>query len=1004
MSPSSKKRQSSNTLARQEEQRMYANSPQSLAELEAQYPNRPHNESLTLPFSELTTSLFNVLTRESSSRAAAKLRRSGTKVSESEQRRHVIERFFSRWRNEVGDDIYPVMRLILPTQDRERGVFHLKEQTIAKLLIKLMKISSKSEDGHNLLNWKVPGKSISSRMAGDFAGRCFEALDKRPLRTEPSVMRIGEVNELLDKLAAAGGEAEQLPIFEEFYKRMNPDELKWLIRIILKQMKIGATERTFLNLWHADGERLFSVSSSLRHVCWELWSPNIKLEADKANLNLMQCFQPQLASYAVTVSFEKMVEKLRLPKGDPEFLIEEKLDGERMQLHMMEDESVPGGYKFGFWSRKAKNYTYLYGESFEDESASLTRYLKGVFDDGVLNCILDGEMIAWDPAMGKMLAFGTLKTAANNMQNNPFDQQGWRPLFRIFDCLYLNGQDLTRNTLSNRRKALEGFTDQSGNMIPGVIRKEVPGRFEIHPYTLTKSAADIEPMLRKIVENSSEGLVIKNPHSIYRLNDRPSAWIKVKPEYMTEYGENLDCVIIGGYYGSGRRGNTKSSFLCGLRARQADIEAGIAGPETFYSFFKVGGGMTAQDYAVIEHHTEGKWRPWHPKAASQYVELAGGDRYFERPDVWIRPSDSIVVEVKAASAEKTTSFRVGQTLRFPRFRSIRHDKSWDNGALDMDGWEELESRAEEEMNDKKKMAIENRKRSSKRQNRGVTVLGEAEFVADVPTKSRLFQGMRFYVPSNSAQLKKTKTQIEIMLREHGGTVVQQPGKVRDGGAIALADRINAPRVMAVKNFEDISIITPKWIMDSIENKCLLPYEQDHLLLATDDMMALAAESTDQYGDSFCRDVHVEELRERFKQMSEVKGKRKSDVVEFDRQAFYDKLEAQGHELPRSRGYVFRRCRIHFAAVEGVSELTLARLQSYVGFGNGQVAEELDEDVTHVVIVSQGNRKGERAVASAVRKDISKRKKLNIPRIVTERWIEYCWKEETRVSEEEYIPQ
>ncbi|KAF3770319.1 hypothetical protein M406DRAFT_33935 [Cryphonectria parasitica EP155] len=981
---------------------MYANGAQSLEEFDAQYPNRPHNHSPTLFFSELTTSLFNSLTNPPATGHAAKLRRPGTKTSDTEQRRHTIERFFSHWRNEVGDDVYPVMRLILPTQDRERGVFRLKEQTIAKLLIKLMKISSRSEDGHSLLNWKVPGKSASSRLAGDFAGRCFEALDKRPLRTDPGDMRIAEVNELLDRLAAAGGESDQLPIFEEFYRRMNPEEVKWLIRIILKQMKIGATERTFLNLWHDDGERLFSVSSSLRHVCWELWSPKIKLEEDKANLNLMQCFQPQLASYSVAVSFEKMVEKLRLPSEDPEFMIEEKLDGERMQLHMMEDDTVPGGYRFGFWSRKAKNYTFLYGESFGDESAALTRHLKGAFDDGVLSCILDGEMIAWDATMQKMLAFGTLKTAALNMQNNPFDKQGWRPLFRAFDCLYLNGHDLTKKPLHARRKALEGYTNKSGNQIPGVIQKQVPGRFEIHPYKLTKSPGDIEPMLRKIVENSSEGLVIKNPHAVYRLNERPVSWIKVKPEYMTEYGENLDCVIIGGYYGSGRRGNMKSSFLCGLRARRADIDAGIAGPETFYSFFKVGGGLTAQDYALIEHRTEGKWRPWNPKAASQYVELAGGDRYFERPDVWIRPSDSIVIEVKAASAEKTASFRVGQTLRFPRFRNIRDDKKWDDGALDMDGWEELESKVEEETKTKKEMEIENRRHTAKRQNRGITVPGEAEFIANVAAKSKLFVGMKFYVPSNVANPKMTKTQLEVVIREHGGTVVQNPARVREGDAVPLADRIDAPRVAAVKKFEGVSIIRPKWVLDSIENDYLLPYETDHLLVATEDMLALAAQNSDQYNDSYCRDVQLEELRSIFAQMSE--DGRRPAASHFNKEAFYDQLEAQGHELPRSRGYVFRRCRIHLVAVDGVSELTMARLRSYVSFGNGQVAEELDDEVTHVVIVvGQGDVEDERLLAADVRKQISKRKKLKIPRVVTEGWVGECWKEETRVSEEEYAP-
>lgn len=979
-------------LAREEEERMYANGPEGLAEIDAQYPKRPHNHALTMPFAELFKQLFNPLTRNTGSNPAAKARRGAPKISPSEKRRHTIETFFSRWRNEVGNDVYPAMRLVLPDSDRDRSVYRLKEQTIAKLLIKLMKIAPRSEDGHSLLNWKVPGKSASSHLAGDFAGRCYEALKKRPLKTEAGEMRIGEVNVLLDKLAVVSGEAEQMPIFEEFYRRMNPEEMQWLIRIILKQMKIRATERTMLNAWHTDAEKLFNVSSSLRHVCWELWDPLVTLEERKSKLSLMSPFQPQLARYPMPTT-DKTIQKLGLPDRESKFYIEEKLDGERMQLHMQADNGV---CKSGFWSRKGKNYTYLYGGSFEDQSSALTRHLEGVFVEGVHSCILDGEMIAWDPSMNKMLAFGTLKTAALNMQNNPFDKQGWRPLFRVFDCLYINGKDLTNVILSERRRVLDK-----------IVVKEIPGRFEKHPYKEATSSKEIEEMLREIVANSSEGLVIKNPQSVYELNRRPDSWVKVKPEYMTEYGENLDCVIIGGYYGSGHRGGIKSSFMCGLRASQADIDAGLAGPETFYSFFKVGGGLRAEDYAEIEHHTDGKWQEWNPRAASQYIVLAGGDRYWEKPDVWIRPSDSVVVEVKAASAERTNTFRVGQTLRFPRFRRIRHDKKWDGGALDMDEWENLERKVEEELKESREMEMEEKRRSTrKRQKRELTVAGDAQFLPPIDTKSKLFEGKTFYLTGGSKNPKKPQEELEKLIKEHGGVCTKNPASVRDGLAIPLADRQTA-RSLAISKMEGVNIVTPKWALDCIRQNYILPLETDHLYAATDEMYALAAENLDPYGDSYFRDVEVDELRNVFEQVQKERESAPRRVGEFDVEAFYNQLEAQDHELPRSRGYVFRRCRVLLAPVDGVSQLTMARLRSFVGFGNGKIVENLDEtnevdSVTHVVVVSRGDvAEAAAEVVAQIRRQLSKRTSIKVPRVVTEKWIEDCWKEETRVGEEEY---
>jgi len=168
--------------------------------------------------------------------------------SPHEIRRNIIQRFISRWRSEVGDDIYPAFRLILPEKDRDRPMYGLKEKAIGKLLVKLLKINPNSEDGFNLINWKLPGQTIASRMAGDFAGRCYEVLSKRAMRSHVGNMRIAEVNALLDRLAAVSKEEEQLPIFETFYNRMNATELMWLIRIILRQMKVGASEKTILEV------------------------------------------------------------------------------------------------------------------------------------------------------------------------------------------------------------------------------------------------------------------------------------------------------------------------------------------------------------------------------------------------------------------------------------------------------------------------------------------------------------------------------------------------------------------------------------------------------------------------------------------------------------------------------------------------------------------------------------------------------------------------------------
>ncbi|KAL8905852.1 MAG: hypothetical protein Q9207_002372 [Kuettlingeria erythrocarpa] len=939
-------------------------------ELDEKFPHRPKNHSDTLPFHDLFLTLFNPLNEN-------KKKPTGPTVARKKQgphgqshrnphevRRSIIEQFISRWRAEVGDDIFPAFRLILPEKDRERAMYGLKEKTIAKILIKVMKINKNSADGYNLINWKQPAQGSSSRMAGDFPGRCHEVIGKRPFRTEVGDMTIGEVNELLDELAAAQKEDLQQGIFEKFYKRMNADEMMWLIRIILRQMKVGATEKTFFDIWHPDAESLFNISSNLRRVCWELHDVNIRLAGEDRGITLMQCFQPQLAQFQMH-DFTKMIAKMRLTEKDKVFWVEEKLDGERMQLHMVSDHSILGGKRFAFWSRKAKDYTYLYGNGLDDGQAALTRHLAKVFDENVRSIILDGEMITWDPEQDAMVPFGTLKTAALEQQKNPLSK-GHRPLYKVFDILYLNGQALTGYTLRDRRKALEAS-----------VRSE-HRRLEIHDYVEATSAKEVEKMLQVVVAEASEGLVIKNPRSAYRLNDRNDDWIKVKPEYMTEFGEDLDCIVIGGYYGSGHRGGNLSSFMCGLRVDENQVRQGVD-PMKCYSFFKVGGGFTAQDYQEVRHRTDGKWKPWDSKRPpSEYIELAGGQMQLERPDVWIRPDDSIVISVKAAQVTPTESFRTGYTLRFPRFKRIRTDRDW-TSALSLSGFQELKSNAEL-ATDKKRMQIDDsrRKRQKTSRKRPLTVAGSNPLLSMpyVGPATSVFRGMSFYIMSESRKPQKmTKGELEQLVKANGGRIFQQRNNLEN--TICVGE-LRTVQVAALAKTGEVDIVRPSWIFDSIKQaeseqsaiQFHLPLEPRHIYSTFDDSKQMPETNVGRYNDSFARDVDAEELRDvlrsmptKFKQPLDVRGIRQQ--VEEHAQGpmtlpgwlfeglflFFD----DGRDSSSSLGNHQRN------GVQGNSRSTdpeFAYICNIARFAGARIAKQVNEEgVTHVVVGKDTSRSG-----------------------------------------------
>lgn len=981
------------------------------------YPNRPRNHASTLPFKTLYQDLFEPLLDNKKPPGAPLARRkvgpkSVASQSPHEIRRHIIERYISRWRSEVGNDFYPAMRLILPEKDRDRAMYGLKEKVLAKYIIKILKIDKNSEDGYNLLNWKQPGQTAAARKAGDFPGRVYDVLAKRPFRTEPGNMTVEEVNDQLNMLSVAGKEEDQLPIIELFYREMNPDELKWLISIILRAMHIGATEKTFLQIWHPDAEVLFNISSSLKNVCWTLKDQSIRLKSDEdRGVALWQCFQPQLAQFQPK-KMTQLVAKMRTTEDSPGFWIEEKLDGERMQMHVRttthdpnaeeEDKekegAVPSWKQFRFWSRKAKEYTYLYGSSFDDKEAALTRHLCDAFDPGMQNAIFDGEMITWDPEIDKMVPFGTLKTAALEQQSNPYSK-GPRPLFRAFDILFLNGTDLTRYDLQSRRNALERTI------------RPVARRLEVLDYQIGTSWNDVEKALRKVVAEASEGLVVKDPKSRYRLNDRNDNWLKVKPEYMEEFGESLDCLVIGGYYGSGKRGGGLSSFLCGLRV---DTERGEKSKK-FYSFFKVGGGFTVNDYASIRHATDGKWIKWDPKKPpTEYIELGGGVQYQrERPDVWIKPEDSVVLQAKAASFTTSDEFAANLTLRFPRFTRFRSDKDWET-ALSVEDFYKLRASAEnkqEESKEQARMQAASRKkpRLTDRSRKPLQVAGysqkslnAAQQQKDKDKTTTVFDGLTFYVMSEEKSKKMSKLEIEKLVKANGGSVIQtaEPKPGHDGTPAPAVICVSAKRTVhaaSVLKKGHMPIFTPTYIFDSIEQAKfdaaygldqvpLRPEFPRHVFYAPEDLQEIYEQEVDEFGDSYGRNTTIEQLRQCLDAMKD-----------FDT-SLDGRLQDLAADMP---GCIFHNTVLWFHTPQDdrVQSRSIEEAQDIAAFAGALLAQSLNDDSTTHVVVDKDNIG--QAELKRMRGQLAKKKRL--PRVVTLDWVKESWKEKTRLDEGRFAP-
>lgn len=83
-------------------------------------------------------------------------------------------------------------------------------------------------------------------------------------------MSIQDVNSLLDDVATGHASKDKNLVRQalgRLLREMSAREQKWLIRIVMKELKTGLSQRLVFNSYHMDAEDLYNVKMSLEKVC-----------------------------------------------------------------------------------------------------------------------------------------------------------------------------------------------------------------------------------------------------------------------------------------------------------------------------------------------------------------------------------------------------------------------------------------------------------------------------------------------------------------------------------------------------------------------------------------------------------------------------------------------------------------------------------------------------------------------------------------------------------------
>ena len=373
------------------------------------------------------------------------------------------------------------------------------------------------------------------------------------------------------------------------FGRASADERDYLLRLLIGEVRQGALDGLLVDAVAAAAEapldrvrRALMVAGDLPAVAEAaLRDGGAGLEA--FHLQVFQPVEPMLAQSAPTVA--EALERTGAAA------VEAKLDGMRVQIHRDGDA------------------VQVFTRSLRDVTSGVPAAVAAARRLSARSAVVDGEAIALGSG-GRPRPFQETMSAAG------------RASIFLFDCLFLDGRDLTGEPWSERRQALTRICP--GALLVDAVRTDDP--------------EEAQRFVDQTLQAGHEGVVVKAADGIYEAGRRGHAWIKVKPAL------TLDLVVLAVEWGSGRRAGYLSNLHLGAR----DPAGG------FVMLGKTFKGMTDE---VLR---------WQTERLQQLATRREGHVVHVRPE--------LVVEIAVDGIQTSRRYPGGMALRFARLRRYREDK------------------------------------------------------------------------------------------------------------------------------------------------------------------------------------------------------------------------------------------------------------------------------------------------------------------------------------------
>lgn len=573
----------------------------------------------------------------------------------NEMTRLLVELFKEATPVEIDNVVYLSLGQLAP-------LFAHKEFGLAdKMVIKAIARTYKKDD--------KAVRTLYQRM-GDLGATAEEiSKEKSGILQSPSVTTVFEKLVQITRKSGEGSQEHKLLLTSELLHTLDPQGVRYIVRIILGTLRLGFSDKTILDALSvmttgdkSGREQIESAYNVRPDVGW--LAKQVKLAKSPKLPKFPQIGVPIIPALCQRLpSTEEIIKKMGTVAVEP------KWDGQRIQAHVSKKEiklftrsleNVTDMFPdltdaLSVISSSLSGSTKLTAEVLRAEGLSEQQRVEGSSDTNkISSAILDGEVVGFDTKSGKFLPFQTTITRkrkygiAEHLLSVPIR-------YMVFDILFLNGQSVMEKPFSERRAALEKLFSPNNQQL-------ITNNLSLAPQIVTDSPTIIREYLHKQIASGLEGIVTKQWKEPYVPGRTGFTWVKMKWEGKAKSGgllDTVDCLVMGTYAGRGKRSDFGiGAFLVGIWDEKSNTVKTIA---------KIGTGLSDAQWRELKKTSVKLHASEIPPAYDVPKELT--------PHTWMMPK--VVVEIQADNITQSPLHTAHYALRFPRLVRYRTDKQVD---------------------------------------------------------------------------------------------------------------------------------------------------------------------------------------------------------------------------------------------------------------------------------------------------------------------------------------